>query len=119
MAGNRPCPITQLQAAGHRWGRSRSLSRLPGAFRPREMPVAFERTGPDSQVDANAKWRNKKERAYTDIAGPDGDFAIETLEELGYPEATTSHRGGDDRPGDARQDHGRSEIHGYLQEAKN
>ncbi|EHA56224.1 hypothetical protein MCOR07_003229 [Pyricularia oryzae] len=63
---------------------------------PGEMPLDFNLDLPDVGQDYNAKWRSEgKEKAYGAIAGPNGDFAIETLEELGYPPATTPYKGGE------------------------
>ncbi|KAH8882966.1 DNA photolyase [Thozetella sp. PMI_491] len=88
--------ITQLQTAGHKVGRiPRPIPAPESLPDPGEMPVDFDQTAPETQPDVNAKWRDKKEDAYPGVAGPKGDFAIETLAELGYPEATTPHRGGE------------------------
>jgi len=86
----------QLQAAGKEIGHIlRPIPAPKNLPDPGNVPIDFEQTVPDAQADANGKWREKGETAYTDIAGPNGDFAIETLEELGYPNATTPHRGGE------------------------
>ncbi|OAA38050.1 cryptochrome-2 [Metarhizium rileyi] len=62
---------------------------------PGDMPLDFEQDVPSSAPDVNAQTRERKDAAYVSIAGPGGDFAIETLEELGFPAATTPHRGGE------------------------
>ncbi|PHH63951.1 hypothetical protein CDD81_5170 [Ophiocordyceps australis] len=64
---------------------------------PGDMPLDFEPQRPDPEPDANAQQRTKQEKAYTTIAGPNNDFAIETMAELGFPPATTPHRGGETR----------------------
>ncbi len=88
--------ITQLQTAGHKVGPIPKPIPPPRSLPdPGDMPVDFEATRPDSEVDVNAQWRETEEKAYGSIAGPEGDFAIETLQELGYPAATTPHRGGE------------------------
>jgi cryptochrome len=50
-----------------------------------------------SSPDLDASYRKNKETIYESIAGPNGDFSIPTLEELGIPSesATTPHRGGE------------------------
>lgn len=88
---------TQLQAAGHKVGEiPRPIlapTYLPG---PGEMPVEFEQEKPETEPDLNAPHRGGSDKTYSSIAGPKGDFAIATLEELGFSEAaTTPHRGGE------------------------
>ncbi|KAI1212232.1 FAD binding domain of DNA photolyase-domain-containing protein [Annulohypoxylon truncatum] len=89
--------ITQLQAAGRKVGEiPRPIpapTYLPG---PDEMPVDFEQDRPETEPDLNASYRAKADNTYSNIAGPKGDFAIATLEELGFSvPATTPHRGGE------------------------
>ncbi|KAK1984816.1 DNA photolyase [Colletotrichum cereale] len=90
--------ISQLQAAGAKVGPIAkpipAPRRLPD---PGEMPVDFGQTPPETRPDFNAEQRTEGDAAYTKIAGPDGDFAIETMEELGFPPASTPHRGGETR----------------------
>lgn len=51
---------------------------------------------PVSDPDFNSHERTEVEKSYkTGIAGPNNDFAVPTLEELGLPAATTPHRGGE------------------------
>ncbi|OAA33180.1 cryptochrome-2 [Moelleriella libera RCEF 2490] len=64
---------------------------------PGEMPVDFDQEQPDVKPDVNAESRTKNDTGYRNIAGPNGDFAIETLEELGFAAATTPHKGGESR----------------------
>ncbi|KAI0603504.1 DNA photolyase [Biscogniauxia sp. FL1348] len=88
--------ITQLQAAGHKVGVIPKPIPAPDHLpNPGEMPVDFDQDKPDTDPDLNASHRVKGERAYSSIAGPKGDFAVATLEELGFPAATTPHRGGE------------------------
>lgn len=98
--------ITQLQAAGHKLGKI-----APPLDAPRSLPdpgdmavdkLEAHHQGPSpadldrpDRPDRNAQWRSLEDRGYTRIAGPRGDFATETLEELGFPPATTPHRGGE------------------------
>ncbi|KAG5920884.1 hypothetical protein E4U42_006036 [Claviceps africana] len=64
---------------------------------PGEMPVDFEQDPPETKPDINAQQRTRNDTGYNKIAGPKGDFAIETLEELGFATATTPHKGGETR----------------------
>ena len=52
---------------------------------------------PDPNPDLNSAHRNldKKESQYVSIMGPNKDFAVPTLEEMGIQTATTPHRGGE------------------------
>jgi cryptochrome len=88
--------ITQLRASGEKVGDIAkpipAPTKLPD---PGEMPIDFEHIIPKNKLDGDGKWREKRDSAYIHIAGPDGDFAVETLEELGYSTATTPHRGGE------------------------
>jgi cryptochrome len=95
--GGRPTmSITQLQAAGQKIGDVPkpipAPERLPD---PGETPIDFEREIPSRSIDLNATNRVTVDVAYKGIAGPKGDFAVETLEELGFQPATTPHRGGE------------------------
>ncbi|RFU80790.1 cryptochrome [Trichoderma arundinaceum] len=88
--------ITQLQAAGKKQGPVAKPIPAPESLPdPGDMPVDFEQDPPETKPDFNANYRSEKDTGYKDIAGPHGDFAIETLEELGFPPATTPHRGGE------------------------
>ncbi|KAG6031500.1 hypothetical protein E4U19_008050 [Claviceps sp. Clav32 group G5] len=64
---------------------------------PGDMPVDFEQDAPETKPDINAESRTNNDTGYRKIAGPKGDFAIETLEELGFAPATTPHKGGESR----------------------
>ncbi|TQN64620.1 Cryptochrome-1 [Colletotrichum shisoi] len=90
--------MSQLQAAGAKVGPIAkpipAPERLPD---PGEMPVDFEPTPPETVPDFNAEQRTRGDAAYQRIAGPEGDFAIETMGELGFPPASTPHRGGETR----------------------
>ncbi|KAI0165815.1 Cryptochrome/photolyase FAD-binding domain-containing protein [Xylariaceae sp. FL1272] len=88
--------ITQLQAAGKKLGDvAKPISAPRHLPDPGEMPVDFDQDKPAADPDLNAAHRVKTDKEYQNIAGPKGDFAIETLEELGLPPATTPHRGGE------------------------
>ena len=88
--------ISQLQAAGKKLGIiARPLPAPDHLPDPGEMPVHFEQNQPDTEPDLNAERRTQKDTGYAKIAGPKGDFAIETMEELGFGSASTPHRGGE------------------------
>jgi cryptochrome len=90
--------ITQLQTAGSKLGEIRKPIPAPKHLPdPGDMPVNFEQDEPNTKPDFNAGFRTEGDKAYTKIAGPNDDFAIETMEELGFPPATTPHRGGETR----------------------
>ncbi|PHH88627.1 hypothetical protein CDD83_7285 [Cordyceps sp. RAO-2017] len=89
--------MAQLRAAGAKLGPvPRPLpapDRLPD---PGDMPLDFEHgPPPDAEPDLNADRRVDGVSSYRSVAGPKGDFAIETMHELGFPPATTPHRGGE------------------------
>ncbi|KLU81110.1 cryptochrome-1 [Magnaporthiopsis poae ATCC 64411] len=103
-AGEPTMSITQLRIAGAKVGPIPRPIAAPSSLPdPGEMPVDFDQHLPNTEasVDINAKWRSEgKDKTYGKggigaIAGPRGDFAVETLAELGYPPATTPHRGGE------------------------
>ncbi|KAF5020763.1 hypothetical protein F66182_7223 [Fusarium sp. NRRL 66182] len=88
--------INQLQTAASKLGEVRKSIPAPKHLPdPGEMPVDFEQDEPETKPDFNSDYRTAKDKAYAEIAGPNGDFAIETMEELGFPPATTPHRGGE------------------------
>ena len=59
------------------------------------MPLDFEQDQPAQQPDYNAIQRNGEEKSYSSLAGPNGDFAVPAMEELGLKEAASPHRGGE------------------------
>jgi cryptochrome len=86
----------QLLAAGRKLGDIPRPIPAPTALPdPGEMPVDFDKTEPERNPDINRDRRTEDESAYASIAGPNGDFAVETMEELGFPSATTPIRGGE------------------------
>ncbi|KAM5351473.1 hypothetical protein ACJ41O_004196 [Fusarium nematophilum] len=88
--------ITQLQTAGSKLGEVRKPVPAPKHLPdPGEMPVDFEHDEPETTPDLNSGQRTEKDKGYARISGPKGDFAIETMQELGFPSATTPHRGGE------------------------
>ncbi|CAM1505497.1 Fc.00g111340.m01.CDS01 [Cosmosporella sp. VM-42] len=88
--------ITQLQAAGKKVGQIPKPIPAPNHLPdPGQMPVNFDQEEPETKPDFNSELRTENDTGYTQIAGPNGDFSIETMEELGFPSATTPHRGGE------------------------
>lgn len=88
--------ITQLQAAGKKLGSiDRPIASPTSLPDPGEMPVDFDQEQPQTTPDVNSEQRTRKDTGYSSIAGPKGDFGIETMEELGFPSATTPHKGGE------------------------
>lgn len=88
--------ITQLQAAGDKCGPiPRPIPAPKSLPDPGDMPLDFAHDEPEASPDFNADYRSLRDKGYMQIAGPKGDFAVETMEELGFPKATTPHRGGE------------------------
>ncbi|KAH7162557.1 FAD binding domain of DNA photolyase-domain-containing protein [Dactylonectria estremocensis] len=95
-AGKPTMTVNQLQAAGKKLGDVRKPIPAPDHLPdPGDMLVDFEQDQPETKPDRNSERRTEPDNGYNEIAGPNGDFAIETMEELGFPSATTSHRGGE------------------------
>lgn len=90
--------ITQLQNAGKKLGPiGRPIPAPTSLPDPGDMLLDFAHTYPKVKPDVNAEQRIKNDTEYSSIAGPKGDFGIETMEELGFPSATTPHKGGETR----------------------
>ncbi|KAI8966194.1 Cryptochrome/photolyase FAD-binding domain-containing protein [Daldinia sp. FL1419] len=89
--------ITQLQVAGRKVGEIPRPIHTPESLPdPGNMPTDFEQEKPDPDPDLNAPYRSGVDKTYSHISGPRGDFAIASLEELGFSvAATTPHRGGE------------------------
>ncbi|KAF1834762.1 Cryptochrome/photolyase FAD-binding domain-containing protein [Decorospora gaudefroyi] len=88
--------ISQVIAAGKKIG---AIPRpipapdwLPGLG---DTDLGFEQEKPKSEPDVNALQRDGHEASYSALAGPNADFAVPTMEELGLKVATTPHRGGE------------------------
>lgn len=62
---------------------------------PGDTSLDFEQARPSQEPDYNAIQRDSADRSYSALAGPNGDFAVPTLSELGLKPATTPHRGGE------------------------
>ncbi|KJX98642.1 dna photolyase like protein [Zymoseptoria brevis] len=96
--GNKPTmTIKQLEAAGDKIGEVEKPIDAPKKIPdPGDMSLDFEQTQPETKPDFNEKFREGEDGSYeSGIAGPKGDFAVPSLEELGMPAATTQHRGGE------------------------
>ncbi|KAL7626949.1 hypothetical protein AAE478_003724 [Parahypoxylon ruwenzoriense] len=89
--------ITQLRAAGNKVGEiPRPIPAPQHLPDPGDMPISFKQDKPEVHPDLNFPRRVGPDENYSNIAGPQGDFAIATLEELGFSAAaTTPHRGGE------------------------
>src|SRR5690242_3827330 len=88
--------INQVQVAGKKIGQiPRPIAAPKSLPAPGDTSLDFEQEVPDSKPDINAEQRNGDEESYTKLTGPNGDFAVPTMEELGLKAATTQHRGGE------------------------
>lgn len=95
--GNKPTmSITQVQHAGAKIGDiARPIPAPTSLPDPGELTLSFEHEEPEKKPDYNAAHREGDGTTYTKISGPNGDFAIPTIEELGLKKPTTPHRGGE------------------------
>lgn len=88
--------ITQVQNAGKKLGNiARPLPAPTSLPDPGELGLGFAHEEPEKLPDYNAGHRDGEEKSYTEIAGPNKDFAMPTLEELGIKKPSTQHRGGE------------------------
>ncbi|KAF2484196.1 FAD binding domain of DNA photolyase-domain-containing protein [Neohortaea acidophila] len=89
--------MSQVQKAAEKLGEPDKPVDTPKTLPdPGDMKLDFDQTQPKSAPDINEKHRDEKEGTYSaGIAGPNGDFSVPTLEELGMKPATTQHRGGE------------------------
>ena len=69
---------------------------------PKELPdpgdTSLKGVGadpPEAKPDFNEAFRESEDKSYEKLAGPKGDFAPPTVEELGMPKPATPHRGGE------------------------
>jgi cryptochrome len=88
--------FSQVQAAGAK------VCRIPRPIPapilipdPGETNLDFEQQLPEQTPGFNTGSRNHGDKSFGNISGPNGDFAVPTMEELGFPAATTPHRGGE------------------------
>ncbi|KAJ9624999.1 hypothetical protein H2203_004950 [Taxawa tesnikishii (nom. ined.)] len=89
--------ITQVQRAGAKLGPIAKPLPAPKTLPdPGDVELGFEQEVPEQERDFNDGQRRGEERSYRGgIAGPNGDFGVPTMKELGLKEATTPHRGGE------------------------
>ena len=88
--------IGQVQTAGGKLGDvARPIPAPKSLPDPGELSLSFEHEEPEKKPDFNATHREGDETTYTKIAGPKGDFAIPTTDELGLKKPTSPHRGGE------------------------
>ncbi|KAH7082322.1 FAD binding domain of DNA photolyase-domain-containing protein [Paraphoma chrysanthemicola] len=88
--------ISQVQAAGKKIGAIPRPIPAPNKLPdPGNTDLDFDHTKPARNPDINITQRNGEEESYTKLAGPNGDFAVPTMEELGLKNANTPHRGGE------------------------
>lgn len=88
--------ISQVQAAGAKIGNiPRPIPTPKSLPDPGATTLSFTQQKPTGSPDINAIQRDAEEKSYTSLAGPNGDFSVPTMEELGLKPATSSHRGGE------------------------
>lgn len=87
--------ISQVEAAGKKLEISKPIPPPSSIPDPDDIELTFEHDQPDSEPDFNEGNRFGEDLSYESIAGPKGDFAPPTMEELGFPAATTPHKGGE------------------------
>lgn len=88
--------ISQVQTAGPKIGAIPRPIPPPKILPdPGATDLDFEQQQPDQRPDFNERLRHSGDKSYESIAGPNGDFAVPTLEELGFPAATSPHGGGE------------------------
>ena len=93
---NRPTmSISQVQAAGPKIGPIPRPIPAPKTLPdPGETNLEFEQEKPEISPDFQEKIRGK-ENTYEELAGPVGNFAVPTLQELGFEAATKKIVGGE------------------------
>ncbi len=87
---------TEVQAAGKKIGPIPRPILAPTSIPdPGDTSLSFEQERPSNSPDINSSARNNEEASYTSLSGPNNDFGVPTMEELGLKPATTPHRGGE------------------------
>lgn len=88
--------ISQVQAAGPKVGKiPRPIPAPESIPDPGITKLDFEQQHPEQNPDFNSGLRSHGDKSYERISGPNSDFAVPTLEELGFPTSTSPHRGGE------------------------
>lgn len=64
---------------------------------PGDTTLNIPQTQPSPDPDFNSPQRSNPDKSYANLAGPQNDFAVPTMSELGLKLATTPHRGGETR----------------------
>ena len=96
--GKSTMSITQVQHSGKKLGEVAKPLPAPTSLPPPgELGVAFAQTMPDSSPDLNESARDGEDKSYSvGVTGPNGDFSVPTMEEIGMAgKATSQHRGGE------------------------
>ncbi|KAK3674765.1 hypothetical protein LTR78_005487 [Recurvomyces mirabilis] len=89
--------ISQLQAAGAKVGHIAPPIEAPKSLPdPGDTELDIQQQQPEEGRDMNRNARTDEEKSYASgISGPNGDFSIPTLEEMGLKPATSPIRGGE------------------------
>ncbi|KAK8247640.1 FAD binding domain of DNA photolyase-domain-containing protein [Phyllosticta capitalensis] len=88
--------ISQVQAVAKKLGEPPRPIPAPKSLPdPGDTPLDFDHEKPSADPDLNKQMREGMERSFSALSGPNGDFAVPSMEELGLPAATTPHRGGE------------------------
>ncbi|KAL8903405.1 MAG: hypothetical protein Q9207_003951 [Kuettlingeria erythrocarpa] len=88
--------ITQVQHAAEKLGDVPKPLPAPKYLPdPGDVSIEFQQTQPSPKPDINSIQRSGEETSYTSLSGPNHDFAVPTMSELGLKPASTPHRGGE------------------------
>lgn len=88
--------INQVQTAGPKVGQIPRPFPTPETIPdPGTLILSFKYQKPEPIPDLSSSLREGQEKSFEQISGPNGDFAVPTLEELGFAKATSDHRGGE------------------------
>ncbi|KAL8627416.1 hypothetical protein Q9189_006880 [Teloschistes chrysophthalmus] len=88
--------ITQVQHAAEKLGDVPKPLPTPESLPdPGDLTLDFEQTRPSQNPDINSIQRDGTETSYTFLSGPNHNFAVPTMSELGLKPATSPHRGGE------------------------
>ncbi|KAI9740695.1 MAG: hypothetical protein M1818_004659 [Claussenomyces sp. TS43310] len=88
--------ISQVQAAGPKVGPiPRPIDAPKSLPNPGDLSLEFEQEQPPPEPDFQVEAREHSDKSYESIAGPNGDFAVPTLQELGFPAPTKKITGGE------------------------
>ncbi|CAI6333695.1 unnamed protein product [Periconia digitata] len=94
--GKSTMSIAQVQSAGAKIGNiPRPIPSPTSLPDPGDLSLSFSPERPEETPDFNASHRESQDKSYQELSGPNNDFAIPTLSELGIKPATSPHRGGE------------------------